>query len=430
MKALSEDGAIQIDAVASHGAQARMEWVQGWPLVLTSTAGMVVASSYVYSLGVFIQPVQQEFGWARRDIAIGLTIVSVMSMFSGPVVGYLVDRFGARRVGIPGVLFYCAAFASLAMTMGSVWAWWGGWFLVALGAVCIKPTVWTAAVAARFDAERGLALAVTMCGLGLGAAFIPFLSELAVRTFGWRTAYVLIGGTAALLVTPLMLLFFFDARDRTPRTPPPGGSVRHFPELRDLVSSRFIRLALSGFLVTAAMTTITINFVPVMSSLGMTRSAAAAVAGIIGIASITGRIGAGFLLDRIDGRIVGVVSYATPIAACFYLLVFDGSLVGAMAVAVILGLSVGAEIDVLAYLTSRYFGMKTYGIMFGTCVGLVSLGAGLGTLMGNVVYDLTGSYRGAIMSAIPVFMLATLLVGTLDRYALPRRARVKGASAP
>ncbi len=403
------------DAAESDG-----EWRRGGLLALTATLGMFLGSINSYSIGVFIEPLQKEFGWSRSDIVLTLPLMAVLGMILAPIVGYLVDRFNARTIALPGTLVFCTAIASLSLVSGSLWAWWIAGLVVSAGQVLIKPTVWTAAVVGRFNRDRGLAQAVTLCGIGLAATFTPFIVEWAIRHHGWRMTYVLMGGVGAAIVFPMALLFFFD--DRRDRKAPvvriPWSSL-----LADLRSSLFIRLVLSAILVTAAINTMTLNFVPLMSSLGMERSSAAAVAGVLGLSSVTGRFFGGFLLDRMDGRVVGAFCYTLPITACAYLLLGPINIPSACVVAAILGLSIGAEFDVMAYLVSRYFGLQRYGVMFGTSVGLVTLASGIGVFVSNWAFDVTGSYRLGLICVMPVLAIAAVLVGTLDRYEVPVRAR-------
>ncbi|HRK63247.1 MAG TPA: MFS transporter [Terricaulis sp.] len=398
---------------------AAAEWRRSWPVVFTSAIGLSVSVIYIYSMGLFIEPIEAEFGWGRTQITAGLTVVSVLSVTLAPFVGMLIDRFGARSVGLPGVIIYCSAIAALSLVGNQVWMWWAGWAIVALGSVCIKPTVWTAAVASYFTAGRGLALALALCGTGIGQALLPYLTNQLVATFGWRAAYVALAGGGAAILLPLMLLFFFDAREEARRKGGVAADRSAMPglELREgFISIRFIFLALAALLATGGITALLVHFVPMLSHGGMERSSAAAIAALIGLASMAGRILCGYLLDRFDGRVIGAISFALPCLACALFLQFDGGSAHAMALAIIIGLSVGAEIDVIAYLSTRYFGLRNFGALFGAIAGLISLGAGLGPLFAGAVFDATGGYALAHAALIPVFLVTAALMGSLGRY--------------
>lgn len=399
--------------------QAAVEWRQSWPVVATSALGLSVSVIYIYSMGLFIEPLEREFGWGRTQITAGLTVVSVMSVVLAPFVGMLIDRFGARSVGLPGVIVYCSAIAALSLVGDQIWMWWAAWAVVALGSVCIKPTVWTAAVASYFTAGRGLALAVALCGTGIGQALLPYLTNEFVAALGWRGAYVALAAGGAALVLPLMFFFFFDAREDVRRKGGPAMDRSLMPGrgLREgFVSLQFLFLALAALLATAGITALLVHFVPMLTAGGMERTSAAAIAGVIGLASMTGRIACGYLLDRFDGRVVGAISFALPCAACLLFLQFDGSAAQAMALAAIIGLSVGAEIDVIAYLATRHFGLRNFGTLFGAIAGLISLGAGLGPLFAGAVFDANQAYAPAHLALIPVFLLTAVLIAAIGRY--------------
>jgi len=399
--------------------KAGAEWRQFWPIPFTSMLGLMVGAIYIYSLGLFIDPLQQEYGWSRTQITLGLTLVSVITVTLAPFMGMIIDRFGARTLAMPGMAIYCTAIASLSMVGSEIWMWWLGWFFVALGSVCIKPTVWSVAVSTYFTAGRGLAIAVALCGTGLGQIFLPYITNWMVDGFGWRIAYATLGIGGAALVLPIMFLFFYDARENnrrkgitnTDRLTLPGCGLRE-----GYLSRRFLFLAITALVATAGIVGIVVHFVPMLSSGGVERSSAAAIAGVIGVTSMTGRVVAGYLLDRIDGRVIGALAYGFPCLGCFLLLQFDGSTSQAIILAAVIGLSLGAEIDVLAYLASRHFGLRNYGTIFGTLVGLITLGGGLGPLLIGMIFDSTGAYTYALWIFIPAFLCVSVLIASLGSY--------------
>lgn len=391
------------------------EWRSGWPLVATSCVGMMVSVLHIYSMGVFMEPIQASTGWGRTQITGALTITSTTTVLFATLVGWMIDRFGARRIGIPGAAVYCLSFAALALVSDSVLMWWGMWVLVALGGLFIKPTVWTAAVATRFATARGLAFALTLCGTGLAASLAPIAAHHAIGAFGWRGAFLALGAGGAIVLLPAMLIWFREAGAQTggvqpaKATPVPGAARRL------MLSRRFLQLAGATFLVTAAITVLAIHFVPILRSRDIAAVQAASFAGIIGICSVLGRIAGGALLDRVNGRWIAGIAFALPCIACIALLGPMSTPVAIFA-AVFVGLSLGAEIEVVAYLTTRYFGLRSYGLVFGTIIAFLSLGSGLGPLIAAGIYDTTGSYRIAIIAVMPLFLLATLLVTTLGAY--------------
>ncbi len=399
------------DRVPAAADETRSDWL----VVLASTFGLAASVTHLYSMGMFILPLEREFGWTRGSISGALTVVSVISVVLAPAIGLLIDRVGSRRVAIPGMALYCLAIALLATTTSLIWHWWALWVLIAFGTVLIKPTVWAAAIAGRFTRRRGLALGLALCGTGIGLGVMPALANFLLEMGGWRFAYLMLGAGAALIGLPMMFLFFHDPpvqrAGRAARAMLPGYSI---PE--GLRSTRFLRLAFASLLITTAIISLSVHFVPILVSLTVTRGDAAAIAGSIGIASICGRIASGFLLDRYSGPLIAAVSFALPIVACLLLLTFNGSHHSAILIGLLIGASLGAEIDVVAYLSARYFGLRNYGFLFGSIAGLLSLGAGLGPTLAGVIWDRYGSYDPLMWVLIPVFFISAVLVGSLGRY--------------
>lgn len=402
------------------------EWREGYPVVITGFFGVGIAVLAAWSIGLFIEPIQKELGWGRGQISAGLIVLSCVAFVGAPIVGRTIDRIGTRKIGIAGVILYSVAIAGLGSVGAQIWQWWALWLFVAFGYILVTPTLWAVAVARRFDRQRATALAITMCGSGVLLIFLPTLLTRLIAEFGWRTCYLFLGGGAGCLLLPLVLAFLRDAAPTAPdgRT---KASVAE-EEMRKaqlwscLRSSRFLRLAMGAFLMTIATIGIQVHFIPLVSAEGVDRPAAALMAGMIGVGSITGRLTCGFLMDRWRGQIVGGAFFALPALSSLLLLDYNGGLVVGSAIAFVQGLALGAELDVITYLVSRYFGLRNYGTLVGTLMGVLVLGNGLGPTLAGFTYDATGSYLPFILMTVPAFLCGAVLVGTLGDY--PARGRV------
>ncbi len=382
--------------------------------------GMALASLAAYAPGVFIAPLEAEFGWSRAQISGGLTLSSVISVISAPFVGMAVDRFGPRRIGVLGVVLYCICFAQFTFTGPSIWSWLGLWLLFACAGAAIKPTIWTAGVSSMFTASRGLAISVMLCGTALGSSLTPIVSNYLIDAYGWRTAFVGVAAFWGLLVIPPVFLLFSSAKDKARAQPSnemvaapvlTGISVRE-----GLRSWKFVRLATAAFVTSLCIVSFVGNLVPILSYGGLTRQHAANTAGLVGVATIVGRLSAGFLLDRINGGLIGAVSVSMAIISSLLLLAFPGSLTVAAIAVLILGLSLGGELDAVAYLSTRHFGMRNFGVLFGTISGLLALATGLGPFLVSLTYDITRSYDPALIAYIPLSVIAALLFVSLGKY--------------
>lgn len=404
---------------------ARGEWAGGWKVIVAAMAGLGMASTFTFAFGAFILPLEEEFGWSRGDIALGMSIITLVGGLLSPPIGMLVDRWGPRRMGLPGALIFAVGYGTLGLTTGNIWVWWSLWFMLAFAFIFIKPLIWTTAVASTFDKQRGLALAVALCGNGLASTFVPSLATWAIATYGWRLAFPIIGTIVGVLVFPILYFFLHSGADRAlARKKAPVSDDQPAEPKRELYgmtsqeafrSASFYKIALGAFLFTVAAIGIVPNLIPILASFDISRGQAAAIAGAAGVSSIVGRLVTGVLLDRYNPNIIAGVVVLLPVASCLLLLGSPGDVMIAVLAAVIIGAALGSEVDVMAFMTARHFGTLRYGTIFGVISGLWAIATATGPFLVNRTYDLTGSYVIAIEAAIPLFVITSLLMFTLGR---------------
>lgn len=397
-----------------HGAA--QEWRAHWPTVLVSAIGMSYATIYVYASGPLIQPLEREFGWSRTMISSGIPVATTIAALLGPFMGLAIDRFGSRRIAIPGIILYWLGFATLSLTTPSIWSWWLLWGLVGFCGMGIKPALWTTAVASLFSRGRGLALAVTLSGTGLGSFFTPLLTTWLIEAYGWRMAFVGLALIFGGLGFPLLFFFFHDARYKQKAGRVVPMPVQHGMAMREaLLSRQFLSLTLAALLFSLLAISTVANLIPILSSQGIGRDRAAGIAAAVGITSIVGRLATGWLLDRFDARFVTTIAMALPIVVSGLLLGWPGMPGVALIAALLMGLSLGAEVDAIAFLTGRYFGLKHYGLLFGTMISATAIATGFGPMLASIIYDATGSYRLQLIIIMPLSLVAALLIQTLGR---------------
>lgn len=404
-----------------HADSARAEWRSGWPVVLASAGGVALSTTHIYSLGIVIAPLEAQFGWSRAQISAGLLIGSLIAVFSSPFVGLLIDRVGPRRIALAAATAYCGTVALLGLAGPSIWSWFGLWVLLALAVSGMTPTIWTYAVSGLFTKGRGLALAVTLCGTGIGSSFTPLIASHLNAAYGWRATYLGLGVVWAVVILPLLFLLFTSRADRI-RTGHAAAALGDAPILTGLSahagfrSLRFYKLALAAVTIALVAVSFAVNMVPILAATGLSRTTAADIASVVGIASIVGRLGSGYLLDRISGHIVAAGSVLLPIGSSVLLLSMPGSVPVSITATAMLGLSLGAELDAVAYLATRHLGLRSFGVLFGTISGLLSLATGLGPMVVNYSFDVTRSYDLALWCYIPLCLLAAASFLSLGRY--------------
>lgn len=404
-------------------AGGREEWRRYWPLPLVAALGMAASVLFLYSIGPFIAPLHREFGWSRAQITSGILIANGLAAVFTTFVGIAVDRYGPRRIGLLGVCIMCGTVALLGTATGGWWDWVGHWLLIGMGSLTLQTTIWAGAVSSRFQASRGLAIAITMCGSGAAATAMPLVAAALIEAYGWRQAFFGVGGIWVLILLPPLVLFFRGAQDspgRRAANAPAAAATR--ADLGGLTvregfrNASFYKLMLSGSMFSFVLIATVVHFVPILIDRGRDAVPAAGIAGLIGLASIVGRLSTGLLLDRFRGDRVAFGAFLLPIAG-MSLLIWggDGAAVEACA-AIIIGLSVGAELDVIAYLSTRYLGLKSYGTLFGAITSLMGAGTAIGPIAAGAVFDATGSYAPFLLAGIPAMVLGAVVLSTLGRY--------------
>lgn len=400
------------------------EWRMHWPLVIAAMAGLSFTAIASSSIGLFMEPLGREFGWSRAEISLGLSVYALVAVPLSPFVGALIDRWGSRRLAIPGMIFSASAFAAFSLTNGSLTLWFGQWLLYSLAALAIRMTVWSAAVSSVFSVGRGLALAVTLSGSAITLSLAPITAQWLIDSYGWRSAYFWLGAGWGAFALALLVPFFFDARDRHRRSRPLSSDERGasliLPGLtmRDAArSAALIKLALATLLTILMLTAITVHLVPILNEKGISRETAALMAGSAGIASICGKLFTGWALDRWSGGWIGAISLALPAIPCLMLLLEPGNhFFLALLAGLILGYSGGAFVQVCTYFTSRYGGMRNFGKIFGVMASLIAVGTGVGPVVAGLIYDQFGSYWLLLISTIPVAFVSGILLMRLGPY--------------
>src|SRR5712664_979666 len=180
-----------------------------WWIVFGATLSMLVAQGPVilYTLGLFIKPLNQEFGWDRASISAAGGVAAIFSAITIPFVGSLIDRWGVRTVLLPIVVLCASSVALIALTPNSVVVFMLLFAITGVLGSGQGPLGYAKCVSAWFDDRRGLALGITMSGIGLGAALIPQYTQFLIGSFGWRVAYLGLGLLTLIVALPAVLIF-------------------------------------------------------------------------------------------------------------------------------------------------------------------------------------------------------------------------------
>ena len=397
----------------------RAEWARSWYIPVLSLLGVAVSVMHTYTLGALMPAIHAATGWTRSQISTGPVMVSITGILFAPFVGAAIDRYGCRRVALPGLVLYCLTFSALGFTGPQSMSWIQGWTLVGLAFVLVSPTVWTAAVVAEFEKSRGKAIGVALAGTGVGSICLPYIATILQEHTGWRGAYRWLGAGGLLLSFPLIWLFFHSSQDHLRKASrailaPDRGASLGVPAREAFLSRHYLQMAVACLFASTSGAAMAVHFIPIIRGNGLSAHTAAAVAAGIGFSSITGRLFGGYLLDHADGPLVGFIACACGILVAPALLLSHAAGAGLFG-ACMVGLSAGMEIAVLAYLIPYYFGVRHYGLLFAVMNGLVIVGLGLGPFLGGYLFDHTGNYRMLLLLTAPLYAASAILFGTLGR---------------
>ena len=399
----------------------------GWIVVATSAVGLFLGAFpiVVFSFGVFFHAFVREFDASRAAVSLAFAIHNVVSGIFAVIIGRLVDRTGARNVILPGLASVAAMLLSANAIGSTVTALY--LFYAALGVVApATTTVPYALVVSRwFDRRRGLALGGMMVGLGLGATAMPVVAQRLIASFGWRHAFAIVGAAMLTIAVPIVGILLRDAPEQMGLLPDGASAstarARTGSHLDGVTwwdarrSGTFWLLIAIFVLLAASVHACVIHMPQLFADRGATVEHAALASSVVGVALLVGRIGCGYFLDRyFGGRVALLISGG---AALGIALLWTGS-AGALALvgAFLVGLAMGAEVDIIAFLMSRYFGLRSLGAIVGFAFGAFVIAGGVGPFVMGFAFDRTGSYRVPLAGFCVAAMAAAALVTRLGPY--------------
>lgn len=391
---------------------AAAEWRRHWPLVVATSAGMALAAMLSVCFGIVLEPMEQELGWSRAQISSGPFIVSMMGLVLAAPAGHLIDRFGAWRCGILVVAFSLMASVAIGFTQ-ELWQWRAAWALFGIPAA-FTSTVWLAPVSTIFDKGRGMAIALTISGIGISQTLVPPLAEYFVQNHGWRMVFIGIGVIWCAVVFPLVLAFVpkkgvsASAADDAPSGEAPAHFSGYGP-VEGLRVAAFYLLFFASLFSALTGVALSINLVPVLTFTGLDRADAVWIAGSMGIASIVGRLIGGWLMDHYDVRKLAIAASVISLAFPVGLLVLPGVAWAATLAVFTWGLTGGMKLNAIVYLTSTYMGARSFGFFYGAISITTTVAMGVSPFVANYIYDVTQSYSLVIWAAIPGFISAGLM---------------------
>ena len=380
---------------------------EGWRVAGASAVGVFVsfASLLVYTFGILLKPLSEEFAWSREQVSAAFGIAAMTVAVCSPPLGHLLDRVNPQRVIVPSLAIFGSAFASLSLLTPDLWHLYAVFFVLGIVGNGTAQMAYSRAVSSWFDRRRGTALAVVMSGGAVGAMVLPPIAEALIDRYGWRRACLVLG--AMVLVVGLPTVGRFVRQRSVPRAA--ARAHADGASLREGLQSRvFWILVVVLFGSSIAQNGAITHMAALLTDRGVSAQGAALAVSAMGAASLGGRLAAGWLLDRFFAARVAF-GLLTMAAAGTFLLAGAESMVMGIVAAALIGVGMGGEADVTPYLLSRYFGLRAFATLYGFTWTAYAIAGAIGPILMGRAFDLTGSYT----SLLTVLALATLAVATL-----------------
>jgi MFS family permease len=395
--------------------EASLAW-PGWRVALAAHFGVMVSfgSLLVFTFGIFLKPLSEEFGWSREAISGAFGIGAMMIAVASPILGRLIDRLGPRAVVLPCMAIFGLAFTSLAFLTPNLWHLYAVFAVLGLVGNGTTQLGYSGAVSSWFTARRGIALAIVVGGVGVGSIILPVVAERVIAVRGWRAAYLTLGGLIFLLGLPLSWRYLrMRPRAAAAAAAADGSEGSTVPEA--LRTRGFWIIAITLFIGSIAANGALTHMAAMLDDRGIGASGAALAASALGGASLAGRFLAGWLLDRFNGPIIAMLMLMSMAAGVLLLSQAHALPIGVGA-AVLIGLGMGGEANVTPYLISRYFGPRSLSTLYGLTWTFYAFAGAIGPVLMGRAFDATGSYeRLMILTAVPM-LVSGLLFLLMPRY--------------
>lgn len=402
-------GRVGPDVVGSPIADA--EFRAGWRLLLGSAIGIGVGIIALPgpAVGIFMRQWQAEFGWTRTQISLGPTILILTLALVAPMLGWVADRLRARLVVAVSLTALALGLALFSRLNGNLALYYMGFAALAVAAGGTSTVVYAKLLTSAFCRHRGLALGLAMMGNGATGILLPLLMVPFAAAAGWRVGYLVLAGLVLAAMPLVVVLIGPQSRTRAAA----AGERPRDPQT--LFGNRtFLILAICFALIPFAVSGLHLHFVAYLNDIGMNPAEAGAVAGTAGASLALARIATGFLIDRLFAPYVAAAMMGgSGIAlAALGLWGAPAALLGAVAI----GVSIGAELDLIGYLVARYFHSAHFGRIYGLLYSSVLVGSAASPVAYGLVADRSGSYGHALFAASALLAMASMLFLALPRF--------------
>ena len=372
----------------------------------------------LYGLPLYYDFMVRELGWSRTMVTSGNAISKlVVGPLFGFAAGWIVDRFGPRRLMMAGIVMAGGALIGLGAT-SLAGAFYFFYFFNALGYVCGGPLPCQVLVSRWFDKTRGKVMGIAYLGIGVGGAIVPLLSAWLTARFGWRLSLQLVGGLIVLIALPLAY-FVREDPDDDARLPSHHDEPQPSVSLTEILRTRSFYLLAIGSMCSIAAVGGTNQHLKLFLSLdrGYSQSQAAGIISLVLTISIAGRLLMGWLADRLARKRVMLLIYLL-VAAAIPLLLVGTAAPGATSMylfATIFGLGLGGEYLIIPLMAGELFGIGVLGRVMGIVLTADGVAEATAPLLVGFLRERTGSYNIGFSLLVTIALIGAAAIALLPR---------------
>ncbi len=393
-------------------------------VVFACTVGNAVSvTPMVYTVfGLFLIPISTEFNWPRSAVSIVLLIIAIAGALSYPIIGRMIDRYGARTIILTGNLLFATAVATVSLTSASFVQFYAAYALIGITAAIPSSVMFTKVIAGWFDRHRGLALGfVGGVGNGIWAALSPIFVHMLLSNYGWRSAYQGIALAIVLIGFPILFLFLRDPpKAFAAETEHADGMT--LAEARK--TSTFWMILIAIALGAGCVTAVFAHVIPMLVDRGIGMDKAVTVLVTFSLVTAAWQVGVGYMLDRIPRPWIAAPFYVAAVAGIL-LLESTSSYSLLLLAGFLMGLGLGTEYGVLPYFLSRYFGVRHYGAISGMTYGVIVLTQGITPFLMDLNFDMVGNYNYSVIVISVALLGGAAMITRLQAFHIYAKANYK-----
>jgi len=399
----------------------------GWYLVAACVIIILYTGGIInFGFTAVFEPIAEEFGWSYAQISLASSLRGLEMGLLAPLIGFMVDRWGPRKLIFSGSIIICIGFLLLS-NVSSLLMYYGAFAFISVGMSACTGTVLMTAVNNWFRRRAGLATGITASGFGLGGLLVPVVTRM-IDALQWRTAMRTAGIGMLGIVLPLSFLvrhkpeqfgYLPDGEEIVAEESAEKQPLEVIPEVnisaRQAISNRaFWHIAISSACHSFVVNSVVTHMMPYLSSVGIERSFSSLIALLLPVTSVVGRLSSGWLADRFGSKPVFAASFAALTAGLF---LFASVTLGIiwLLVPFIVAFSLGWGTSVTSRLSflREYYGRASFGTILGFTSGIMMLGNISGAPLAGWVYDTWGTYYGVWLAFGALTLIGAVLVITI-----------------